>query len=250
MSETFVNKSLVSCFIIALILLALLAPSCCWSQLTSDRQPPLLTASGNAEVRVRPDLAIVRLGVESEAKTAAKAREENAKKANAIAAALKTLRIPAANIETSTFQISPVRRFPEGSSQQGQPPIVGYSVTNIVTVRTGQLDLVPRIIDDSVVAGANEVQGVDFVLQNDSVAKQQALKAAVANARENARTMANELGLRLVQVRSIQQGGVGVVPPPIFYRLGAAAPTATTPTPIFPGEVTINASVTLTYSIR
>ncbi|MDI6828230.1 MAG: SIMPL domain-containing protein, partial [Armatimonadota bacterium] len=179
-----------------------------------------------------------------------KAREENAKKANAVVAVLKALRIPDANIETSVFQIAPVRRFPKDGSQQGQPPIVGYLVTNIVTVRTEKLDLVPKIIDNSIEAGVNEVQGVDFVLKNDAGPKQEALKAAVAKARENARAMADELGLRLLRVQSVQQGGVGVVLPPIFYGRAAAGPAAGTPTPLFPGEVTVNASVTLTYLIR
>lgn len=209
--------------------------------------PRLLTAVGSSEVRVRPDQALVRLGVETEAKTAAEAREQNAARVVGVVNALKALGIPQRQIETSVFQIYPIRRF-EDEPRRGEPPIVGYRVVNVVTVRTEELDLAPRVIDESVEAGANRVENIDFLLKDENAARQRALKQAVGVARENAVAMAGEIGVRLIQVQSVQQGGVRVVRPPSAARAGAFE--ARVPTPIFPGDVTVKASVTLTYVIE
>lgn len=209
-------------------------------------QPPLLTAVGNGEVRVTPDQAQVQLGVETEAKSASDARQQNAARAGKIVQAVKALGIPESQIQTSMFQIEPVRRSDQPNIP-GTPPIVGYNVSNIITVRTEKLDLVPKIIDDSVAAGANRVDSVSFVLKDDTAPRQSALKLAVADARANAQTMAGAAEVRLVSVYSIQQGGVGVAPPSVYLGVRAAGMA---PTPILPGQVTVNASVTLSYIIR
>lgn len=219
-----------------------------YAQGTTTQQPNTLTAVGDAEARARPDLAVVRLGVQTEATTAAEAREENAAIVTRVINALRALNIPERQIETATFQIYPIRRF-EDEDQRGEPPIVGYRVVNTVSVRTENLNLVPRIIDAAVGAGANTVESVDFRLRDEDAARQNALRQAVDNATENARTMAQALGVRLVRVHQVQQGGVGVMPPPFPVFRGVAAETGTA-TPIFPGEVTVNATVTLTYIIQ
>lgn len=218
-----------------------------FAQVATTPQPNTLTAVGNAEVRARPDLAVVRLGVQTEATTAAQAREQNAATVTRVIAAIRALGIAERQIETSTFQIYPVRRF-DDPNRRGEPPIVGYRVVNIVSVRTENLNLVPRIIDVAVEAGANTVESIDFQLNDESAARQNALRQAVTEAAANARTMAQALGVRLVRVHQVQQGGVGVIPPPFPVRTLAAE--AATPTPIFPGEVTVSASVTLTYVIQ
>ncbi|MHB0914007.1 MAG: SIMPL domain-containing protein [Armatimonadota bacterium] len=231
--------------IVSLAIFALLSSRPCSAQ-TSELQ--LLTAVGEAEVRVSPDLAEVSLGVEAEAATAEAAREQAAVTATRIIDAIKRLGIPESAIRTSTFQIFPIRRFPSPDQQTGEPPVVGYQVTNIVSVRTENLAMVSRIIDRGVQAGANRVEGVNFMLRDESAAQTEALSRAIANARANAQTMASSLGVELVRVQTVQQGGLGIVTPSPIFR--GAALEAATRTPIFPGEVTVSAVVTLTYVIR
>lgn len=238
-----------STILIVLLGISLLsASSQVFAQVERVEQMRLLTAFGTAEVNIRPDLAIIRLGVETEATTAVEARQLNAERVNRIIQELRRLGIPEQSIETSMFQINPVRRF-DNNTNQGVPPIVGYQVLNIVSVRTENMELISRIIDESVRAGANRVEDVTFTLRNQTSASQNALRQAVANARQNAEQMAKELGVKLVRVQSVQQGGGVISPPPVFFR-GGVAMEATAPTPIFPGQVTVNSSVTLTYVIE
>jgi uncharacterized protein YggE len=184
--------------------------------------------------------------VETEDSTASSARQQNASRTTRIISAIRGLGIPESAITTSLFTIDPVRR--SDTNGRGTPPIVGYRVTNIVTVRTNQLNLAPGIIDEGVRAGANRVDAVTFGLRNDTAARQNAFRQAVANARDNARTLATALGVTLVQVQNVQAGGTGIIPPPVLYR--AEALSAGSSTPIMPGTVTVNASATVTYLIR
>jgi uncharacterized protein len=227
----------------AILLVAPLANA----QTVSDDQLRTLTAFGSGEVRVRPDIAEVRVGVETEATTAAGARSENAARAQKVVAAVKALGITEASIQTSMFQIEPVRRS-DKPDQVGEPPIVGYRVMNIVSIRTEKLDAVAKIIDESIKAGANRVEGVNFQLKDEDAPRQAALREAAADARRNAQSLADELKVTLVRIQTIQQGSVGVMPPPMLFReaaIGAAAET-----PILPGEVTVSASVTAMYVIQ
>ena len=213
-----------------------------------DQALRLLTAVGNSELNAAPDVAEIRIGVETEAETATEARRQNAERAERVIQAIRAIGIPQGDIRTSNFSVSPVRRYPTNEVQRDEPPIVGYNVANIVIVRTGNFDIVSRIIDESIAAGANRVDSVTFTLRNDQDARTRALKEASEEARRNAEAMASALGVRIVRLQNVQQGGAGVTPQPIFLRSALAAESA--PTPIFPREVSITASVTVSYVIQ
>ena len=208
----------------------------------------LLTAMGDSMINIVPDTAEVRIGVVTEAKTATEARNQNAERAQKVVQGMKALGIPDTAIQTSNYSINPVRRYPIGQPQQGEPPIVAYDVNNIISVRTEKFDLVPKIIDQSVASGANSVDGVNFTLKNDQDVRLRALGQAAEEARRNAQAMASALGVKLIKLQSVQQGGAGVSPSPVMYRSLAAAEAA--PTPIFPGQVSVSASVTVVYMIQ
>ena len=236
----------VHCLMILALLVCFGGTAC--AQQPQTTAPRTITVMGDAEVRVAPDLAQVSIGIVSEAATAAEARGQNAELAQRVVQAIRGLGVPEADVRTSLFSLEPIRRFDQ-PERRGEPPIVGYRVTNIVTVRTGDFDLVPRIIDESIRAGANRVEGVVFTLRDDRDASRRALRQAVAEARANARAIASELGVRIVRVHSVQQGGIGFAPPPVLFRSAVAAEGGPA-TPIQPGQVTVNATVTVAYVIQ
>ncbi|MHB0999346.1 MAG: SIMPL domain-containing protein [Armatimonadota bacterium] len=241
----------ISKYIVSIVLFITICLLCgrdnAYAQIQQQTNQRLLTVFGTSDVRITPDMAEVRIGVETEAPVAAQARQSNAERAQRIIAAIKQLGIPERDIQTSIYQINPIRRFEtQPDDRGGIPPIVGYSVLNIISVRTAKLDLVPQIIDTSVAAGANRVDSINFFVQNDKEASQRALRQAIADAKSNAQQMARELGVRLGSVFNVQQGGT-VSPQPMFLK---SASGEAADTPIFPGEVSISASVTVTYIIQ
>lgn len=215
------------------------------AQIEQQGKLRLLTSFGNGDVSIVPDTAEVRIGVETEATTATQAREENAARVQKLAAVLKSLGIPDKDVHTSFYQINPVRRYDQ--KVEGLPPVVGYNVQNIISVKTMKLELVPSILDKSVEDGVNRVDGISFSVKDDIVARQKALRMAVADARSNAQQMAEELGVKIDKIYSIQQGGGAAAPSPVFFKSMAADSAST---PVFPGEMAINASATVVFIIK
>src|SRR5687767_4054051 len=121
-------------------------------------ETPLLTVTGDAQVRETPNEATVRLGVVSQAQTARAAQEG----ANAIVSRLLEelgkLRIDRKNVQTSELNLMPVygRQRP---GDETPPPIVAYRAGNTLAVRLTDLSLIGRVVDAGVAAGANNMEG-------------------------------------------------------------------------------------------
>lgn len=215
------------------------------------REPvPSITVAGSGEMRVAPDLATVRLGVVSQQQSAREAQQDASRIAQAILAGVAALDVPREAVQTSQLILSPVYEQPSPRQQQvpTEPRIVAYRASNVVSVRLEDLAKIGRVIDAAIEAGANQVEGVDFQLQDDREARQEALRRAVAEARSKARTMAEALGVTLGSVLDAREGGVSVEPPQFATRMFAME-ARSADTPVSPGEITVSANVTLRYRI-
>src|SRR5581483_5695368 len=120
---------------------------------------------------------------------------------------------PKRNIHTSQLSLYPITANPRPGEENQPPRIVAFRAQNTVTVRIEDLSLVSRVIDASVGAGGNTIEGIDFGLKDETPARLQALRQGVAEARRKAEAMAGALGVRLVRVQDAEEGGVRVVPP-------------------------------------
>jgi uncharacterized protein YggE len=205
-----------------------------------------ITVTGEGEAAAVPDLAVVTLAVETEAKTAAEAASRNAAVADRVRQALQALAAARLRVSTSGYSLSPIYTQPEGAVE---PEVRGYRAYNEVRVEVRELDAVGRVIDAAVAAGGNRVAGVSFSLERREAALREALAAAGREARAQAEAVAAALGVRLGAVASAQAGHGGV-PPPMPLRSLAAMEMAATPTPIEPGEVTVRATLTVSFLIE
>lgn len=225
--------------------------SVAWSQPAGERRSdspePTLTVSGRGEVMARPDRARVRLGAEAQAPTAAQAQSQ----VNAIMQrALQQIR--AVGIEDRKIQTTGLQMFPvyerQRAGEETAPRVVAYRASNTIQVEVDDLPLVGRVVDAGMTAGANRIEGIDFDLRDDQAARAQALQRAVAEARAKANVLAAAAGVRLAGVQDIQEGGVDIMPPPRPYG-DAMMMRAEVATPIQPGEMRVQASVTMRYRI-
>jgi len=216
------------------------------------RPPPVpsLTVQGDARVQAAPDEATVRLGVVAQAPTAGAAQAEVNRVANAVLTAVGRLGVPRERIQTSELQLFPVySQEPPGPERAGEPRITGYRATNAVSVRLDQLDKVGPVVDAGLGAGANQVEGVSFGLRSDLAARQQALREAAAEARQKAQALAAALGVELVELLEAAEGGTQVVTPRFAMARMAADTLQMEATPVAPGQIAVDASVTLTFRI-
>lgn len=118
-----------------------------------------ISISGRGIVSAEPNQVEIRLGVETEDKNVTKALEANSLGMNATIEALKTLGISEDEIETSRFNICPIKDY-----ERTPVETVGYQVTNEITVKTGDLDKTGEIIRAAIDAGANKVRWIEFGL--------------------------------------------------------------------------------------
>ena len=214
---------------------------------------PVIAVSGQGEVRAEPDGATVSLGVTAQAQTAGAAQQEASRIAGRILDAVGALGIETKAVQTSSINLYPVyadqARRPQ-QEQDEEPRIVGYRASNVVSVRLSDLDKIGPVIDASVEAGANQVQGVQFELRHDQDERLDALTAAVAAARAKAQTLATALGMRLGPVLRAEEAGLNV-DVPRFDRAPVAMMRmeASSATPVSAGEITVSAGVNLLYRL-
>lgn len=208
--------------------------------------PPVLVVSGTAEVFVAPDQATVRLGIVRQSANAQAAQEQASAAAQEILNAIGKVGVPSSQIQTMRLVLSPVYA-PRSPDSRDAPRIVAYNATNTVSVRLENLSQVGPVIDAGLKAGANQLEGVQFGLRNDLPSRQQALKDAVEVARGKAMTMADALRVNLAEVLEASEGGVSIISErvePFSARTALAAET-----PVSPGQIQVNATVTIRYRI-
>ena len=205
-----------------------------------------ISVTGTGVIETKPDKASVYLGVETQSVNVTEALAQNSVKMDAVIAALKRLGVQEDSIETSYFSIYLVKDY-----ERPGEGIVGYRVTNAITVELSDLDTVGDVIDTAITAGANRVTNVEFGLTDtkEQELRQQALREACTDARKKADAIAGGLGLKIVGVATAREGGVYTYP----YRSGgfdyaayAEAPMAV-PTPIEPNEVSVSATIQVDY---
>lgn len=199
-----------------------------------------IVVTGTGDVKSQPDIAYVTLAVNTQSDDAAQAARSNAEITNAVITAIMKAGIVKSDIETTNYSVSPIMDY-----KKSPPVTVGYSVSNQVRLTIRDLARVGSIIDIGVKAGANNVQGVDFSIDNDTALRGQALVKAITQARAKAQAMADAAGVKLGRLVSMTESG-GYIPRPM---LAGAAKSEAVQTPIIPGELSVPASVTMVYAI-
>lgn len=195
-----------------------------------------MTLIGKGLVTAEPDIAVLRLGVETTGADLTTAQEENARLSEAILQALRQLGIE--DIQTFQYSINKLIEY-ENSNRIDK----GYSVRNILEIRTDQTEQLGLIIDTAVHSGANVVDLVSFEVSDTYAYYLQALNLAVINAWDKAKSIAETLGLTYVPVpRRIIENETMPVP---FRTIGLKEGFITTP--IEAGTQRIEASVSVTF---
>jgi uncharacterized protein len=218
----------------------------------ADRDPrPRLTVAGEAQVSAKPDRAVVTLGATAQADQAADAQQQINQVMTKAIDAIKQAGIAEDKIQTAGLSLYPVYSEhgdrPRPANQPQEPRIVGYRASNTIRITLDDITAVGPIIDAGITAGANQLEGVSFELKDDTAQRAEALKQAAANARQKANALAAATGVNLDSLHEIIEGGVSIVPPQPMTRHAAFA--METATPVQPGQVQIQAAVTLTYVI-
>jgi uncharacterized protein YggE len=208
----------------------------------------VIHASGNGNIIGTPDRAQVSLAIETENLDVKVAQQENAARMTQVIDALVRAGLPEDALKTTGYNIYPIY---EDSKSPFDQKIRSYRVTNMVTVTLHDVNRTGEVIDIAVANGINQASSIQFMLSDEQaqVLRTEALKKAVARARADAETVASALGVQITSIKDVDISG-GYMPVLYDnYMIGNAVQKAA-PTPIQPGDVTVTASVSITYLIR
>jgi uncharacterized protein YggE len=200
---------------------------------------------GVGEIPVVPDIAILSIGIQAQKDTVAEAQQAAVEAMNGVMGVLDTYDIEEEDIQTQQFSIQPVYRW-----DNGEQTLLGYSVTNIATVRIRDIDDAGSIIDAAVDAGGNytRVNSISFTMDKPEAYYEDARQKAMEDAGAKATQLA-ELGeVELGKPTYINEYS-GLVPPIIYRDFNEGAPT-TAETIISPGEIEIQLTVEVHYNIK
>jgi hypothetical protein len=222
-----------------------------------------LTAEGRS--RRTPDLAMFTAGVVTQGRTAAEALAENNRQMQSVVAALRRAGVAERDIQTASISLNPRYVHPEREAmmraresrepyvppaEPSAPRIVGYDARNSVQVRVRRVAEMGRIIDALAAAGANEIHGPSFTMDEPRSALDEARTAAVAEARQRAELYARAAGMRVARIVSITEAG-GYYPVEAITVTGsrsfASAPPP--PPPVAPGELTLGVNVSVQFEL-
>lgn len=159
-----------------------------------------LDVTGTGIVSIKADQARIILGVREDAEDVLTAQRTVNEKINGIYTALREAGVEQKDITTESIHIAENYDYSEGDGK-----LVGYSASNDVSIVTRKIDEIGSYIDIAFAAGANDLQSVDFFSLDNSEAQNEALKLAVASAREKAETIANAMGMQIVAVKHIKE---------------------------------------------
>lgn len=207
----------------------------------ADEDVRQITVTGEGRVNAAPDMAVLQLGVSREARKASDAMREASKAAAAVLAQVEKAGIEARDVQTANVSLSP--RWQNDNNTA--PRVVGYIASNDLTVRVRDLDSLGALMDGVVSDGANQMNGLSFDIAEPRPLQDQARQAAVADARSQAELLAQAAGVSLGVVMTISESG-GFRPPMAMAR-GAMMDSSAVP--IAAGELELNASVTIVFSI-
>jgi hypothetical protein len=203
----------------------------------------LITVSATGYAYAEPDQARLSSGVTAEADTAEAALTANTEKMKAVVAGLKESGIDAKDIQTSNFNVNPRYTSPK----DGAPPVIdGYAVSNQVEVLVRDLKSLGGLLDKLVGLGANQINGLSFVVSKAETLKDEARKEAVANARRRAELLATAAGAEVGEVVSIAEEVSYSGPRPMMAARAAKADFA----PVEAGTETLEARVTVTWKLK
>jgi len=219
-----------------------------------------ITLSGHGEVQAVPDIATVYFTVESSKATQAESSTEVNTKMGKILEFLKTSGVEEKDIKTEGYTSYPKYSNPTPCPvyydtmiyppcRAGESKITGYTVSESVTVKVRKVDDASKIIDGINKIGVTNMSGPNFTIDDEDALKAEARKKAIDDAREKAKALAKDLGVRLGRISSFSEGG-GYGGSMYYAKEMSLDSAGCAPAQLPKGENTISSDVTITYEIR
>lgn len=233
-----------------LILILMLTASAAVAQSNAPVPPTLVetvSVTGTGKVTVVPDRFTFQVGVQTMGNTVDDAVAENNRRVQAVIAALKKAGAADKDIQTSNFNIYPQQDYQEGR----MPRILGYQVSNNVTVRSEKIDQAGKLLGIAIGAGVNTSSGLQFQVSDPTRGRERGLRAAFDDAKAKAALLAQAAGRTLGRAIVISEGVQNTpMPQPMMRAMAMEARVASQDVPVEAGTEELSFTVSVTFELR
>jgi len=233
----------------ALATASLPAAAIAQTSVTIAETAPVVTLNVTETVEAAPDRAVVGTGVQTRAPTATQAMRDNAAKMDRLIATLAKAGIAKKDIQTSGINLSAQYDYSNRDGQPAGPRFIGYEASNQLTIKLHDIKKVGPLLDTLVEAGATNVSGPSFSIEDPAPMLAQARAAALKSAKAQADFYAQAAGYRSARLLSISESNSGGNPPMPMVTARFKADVAEA-TPVEPGQVRSSVTLTVQYALE
>ncbi len=206
---------------------------------------PVVELTVNENVEAEPNIVTVSAGVTTEASTAVEAMRTNAQAMSRVVERIKQLGVPERDIQTTGISLGAQYDYDQSARRQ---VFRGYQASNRVSVKLRQIDRTGQVLDALVAAGATDLGGPDWSIDDDTAARAQARRQAMETARAQALEYARAAGYADVRLLEVSET-IASQPPMPFLRAVRAETQDAASTPVQPGMVQAGVTVRVVYEM-
>lgn len=204
-----------------------------------------VSVEGEGKVTAVPDIGVVRMGVISKGDSVAAVQGESDTIVSGLIGGLKKLGISEKDIQTTDYRIYPKIVYTQEKGEEQR----GFEASQSVTVKIRDLSKASAVLELASTFDINDVQGVDFRIDDPDVYRMQARDLAFVKAAEKARRLADLLGVRLVSVVSYSEYEPGTDFGPLYAERSGLGGGGASPA-VEQGSHDIVMRVNIIYEIR
>lgn len=234
---------------VLVILLSLFLLSLTFSEILEAKEKlkakQIISVSGEGKAVGIPDVALINLSVVTERATAKEAMNDNAKEMNEIIKFIKESGVEDKDITTQRYYLAPRYDWIEN-----ERVLKGYEITSTLAVKIRNLDKISSIIDGAVSKGANQVEDIQFVIDDSEKLKGEARDKAIENAKQRAQSIAEATGIKLGKIVSFSEtAGIENYPFPYYLESKDVSGAGEAPQ-IEEGSREIKVNVSLMFEVK
>ncbi len=222
------------------------APAAMAAQVEIEAEGPVIELSVFESVTAEPDLVTIGAGVSTQAPTAVEAMRQNSVQMRSVIDRILALGVAEEDIQTTGISLNAQYDYDRSSQRQ---IFRGYQVSNRVSVKLREIAETGAALDALVAAGATDLSGPNFSIEDDEAAKDVARERAVERAQQRALAYAQMVGYDDVRVLSIGEAIRGSGAAPRMQMRSLAADVEAAAAPVQPGQVSTGVSITIKYEM-
>lgn len=217
----------------------------------------IISVAGKGEVFATADIANFTFSIDQEGVTVAEAQRKATEISDKAVKILKDAGVEDKDIKTISYNVGPkyeynTRPCTAYSCPPSNPTIVGYQVNETLFVKVREIDKAGGMISDLGEIGVTNISSLEFTVDDEDTLKTEARTIAITDAKEKAKKLAKDLGVRIGGVVSFNETSE---PYPIYYNkamdaVGVGAPQIAPEVNLQKGENKITVNVNVTYRIK